>query len=269
MLKAGTILKNKDLRKIFQCGLQGGMRRSHRTNSLILVSDRTRGIYKDRWEGNILYYTGMGLKGDQSISFSQNKTLAKSKNNKIEIHLFEVFDKGEYIYQGKAKLESSPFQEIQLDINKKERKVWIYPLKLIDQNNPVPIPEADFIKSRANREKNLRKLSDEEISKRAELAKNKASKRQVISNKYDSSEEIKELAKRKAKGKCMLCSKDAPFKDKDGTPFLEGHHIEWLSKGGQDIEKNVVALCPNCHRKMHVLDLENDKKLLKQQFLSI
>ncbi|WP_296863638.1 HNH endonuclease [Thermosyntropha sp.] len=29
-------------------------------------------------------------------------------------------------------------------------------------------------------------------------------------------------------------------------------HIEWLSRGGTDTIDNTVALCPNCHRKMHV-----------------
>jgi 5-methylcytosine-specific restriction protein A len=262
MIKPGDILKNKDLRKIFQCGLQGGMRRSHRTNSLILVSDHTRGIYKDRWEGSILYYTGMGLKGDQSVSISQNKTLAESKNNKVEIYLFEVFNSGEYIYQGRARLDSRPFQEVQLDINKNNRKVWIFPLKLIDRASPAPIPEKDFLNARKVREKNLKKLSEEELRKRIQSGKNKAARRQVISNKYDSNEEIKELAKRKARGKCMLCNNDAPFKDKFGVPFLEGHHIISLADDGPDTEENVVALCPNCHRKMHILGLKSDKELL-------
>jgi 5-methylcytosine-specific restriction protein A len=52
----------------------GGMRRSLATNSLVLVSDHTKGIYDDRWEGNICYYTAMGLKGDQHLT-SQNKTV--------------------------------------------------------------------------------------------------------------------------------------------------------------------------------------------------
>ncbi len=266
MIKPGDILQNKDLQRIFRCGLQGGMRRSHRTNSLILVSDHTRGIYKDRWEGNILYYTGMGLKGDQSISFSQNKTLAQSKANNVTIQLFEVFNAGAYIYQGRVKLDSTPIQETQLDINNNNRKVWIFPSKLIDQAGPAPILEKDFQKVRMARENNVKKLSEEELRKRIKSTGNKASRRQVIGNKYDSSEEIKELAKRKAKGKCVLCNNDAPFKDKFGKPFLEGHHIISLANGGPDTEENVVALCPNCHRKMHILDLKSDKELLRQLF---
>ena len=55
----------------------------------------------------------------------------------------------------------------------------------------------------------------------------------------------------------------APFKDKNGNPYLENHHVEWLSKGGEDTIDNAVALCPNCHKKMHILDDEEDVKALK------
>lgn len=41
------------------------------------------------------------------------------------------------------------------------------------------------------------------------------------------------------------------------------HHIIWLLGGGEDTIQNTVALCPNCHRKMHVLNLEFDLQKLK------
>ena len=49
----------------------------------------------------------------------------------------------------------------------------------------------------------------------------------------------------------------------NGKPFLESHHIVWLSKGGEDTVENSTALCPNCHRKMHMLNLRRDIKKLK------
>jgi 5-methylcytosine-specific restriction protein A len=57
----------------------------------------------------------------------------------------------------------------------------------------------------------------------------------------------------------------APFKDKNGEPFLESHHIEWLSKDGEDTIENSIALCPNCHRKMHSLNLKADIAILKEK----
>jgi 5-methylcytosine-specific restriction protein A len=45
--------------------------------------------------------------------------------------------------------------------------------------------------------------------------------------------------------------------------LLEVHHIQWLSNDGDDTIDNIVALCPNCHRKMHILDLEKDRIYLE------
>jgi 5-methylcytosine-specific restriction enzyme A len=39
------------------------MRRSRANNVLIVVSDHTKGLYDDRWESDVLHYTGMGTRG--------------------------------------------------------------------------------------------------------------------------------------------------------------------------------------------------------------
>ncbi|MDF2015545.1 HNH endonuclease [Priestia megaterium] len=78
---------------------------------------------------------------------------------------------------------------------------------------------------------------------------------------------IKEFAKRVSKGICQLCDEKAPFVDKQGNPFLEVHHIKYLSQKGTDTIDNVVALCPNCHRKIHLLELDEDFKKIKKKAL--
>ena len=56
----------------------------------------------------------------------------------------------------------------------------------------------------------------------------------------------------RAKGLCEHCQNPAPFKRRtDGTPYLEVHHILQLAAGGDDSIENALALCPNCHRRMH------------------
>ena len=71
---------------------------------------------------------------------------------------------------------------------------------------------------------------------------------------------VTELAKMMAKGKCRLCKKKGPFQDRVlELPFLEAHHVKWLSAGGRDSIDNTVALCPNCHRKMHLADKDDVK----------
>ncbi|WP_027702080.1 HNH endonuclease [Metaclostridioides mangenotii] len=44
----------------------------------------------------------------------------------------------------------------------------------------------------------------------------------------------------------------------NNEPYLDVHHIIWLSKGGNDDIDNTVALCPNCHKKMHIFNLDKD-----------
>ena len=84
-----------------------------------------------------------------------------------------------------------------------------------------------------------------------------------MSKQYDRDPYVAEHAKRRANGICQLCDKPAPFKNKKGKPYLETHHVIWMSKGGEDSPENTVALCPNCHKRMHVLDDSKDiQKLL-------
>ena len=89
-------------------------------------------------------------------------------------------------------------------------------------------------------------------------------KKTAISTVYSRSAEVAQATRERANGTCQLCGEKAPFEVK-GKPFLEVHHIEWLSRGGKDCTDNTVALCPNCHRKMHMLDLPEDVEILKAQ----
>ena len=98
---------------------------------------------------------------------------------------------------------------------------------------------------------------------RARYSKKGVGTRQVSTSTYDRNVYVAELARRRANGACQLCEKPAPFMDKTGQPFLESHHTIWLSQGGEDSIENTVALCPNCHRKMHVLNLDSDKRKLE------
>ena len=62
-LTIGQILKNADIVDIFKCGSMGGMRRSKTTNTLVIVSDHTKGIYHDKWSGGVLHYMEIQARG--------------------------------------------------------------------------------------------------------------------------------------------------------------------------------------------------------------
>ncbi len=131
-LKPGDIIDNNTLVDLFKVSPQGGMRRSKRTDSLVIVANHTREIYKDRWERNVFHYTGMGLIGDQSLDYMQNKTLAQSATNGVELYLFEVFEAKKYVFNGQVELAGAPYQERQTDDEKHPRNVWVFPLRLLE-----------------------------------------------------------------------------------------------------------------------------------------
>jgi 5-methylcytosine-specific restriction enzyme A len=191
----------------------------------------------------------------------------------VKVYLFEVFTKGRYRYYGQVTLVESPYPAKQLDYKKRNRNVWIFPLRRVSIENAgdkeVPIDlaisEEDFLKEQQLKEKQARQLTDNELRNKLEGIAKEPVIQQVLSNRYERNAIIGELARRKAKGKCQLCNSFAPFMNRDNVPYLEVHHIDWLSKGGKDSIDNTVALCPNCHRKMQVLDLDRDKAVLRNR----
>jgi 5-methylcytosine-specific restriction protein A len=259
----GLTLNNDELTATFLCSPQGGMRRSTRTNTLVIVSNHVESVYDDRWIDNVLHYTGMGQLGDQSLEFHQNRTLNESTTNGVSVHLFEVFTKRVYTYIGEVVLADAPYQERQLDSGGQERSVWVFPLRLKSGSSPA-IPEATLKALDQVKEKQAHYLSDIEVEALAKKqGKAIVGKRNASVIAYQRSPWVAENAKRRAKGKCELCKEPAPFNRKDGSPYLETHHVEWLASGGSDTVENTVALCPNCHKKMHIIDSEIDRAALK------
>jgi len=118
--------------------------------------------------------------------------------------------------------------------------------------------------SEEEKEAHARSLPTDALEKAA-LAQTRKKPKVTVSpvKQIERSQYIAEYARRRANGICQLCGQKAPFNRADGTPYLESHHIDWLSEGGEDSIDNTVALCPNCHKKMHIVKDENDVKRLK------
>lgn len=68
---------------------------------------------------------------------------------------------------------------------------------------------------------------------------------------YTRSTKIKEYAKARADGVCEGCGEPAPFTNKTGDPYFHAHHVHELGDGGSDTPETVIALCPNCHYRVH------------------
>ena len=255
-INIGDHLTNNELCHLFKCGNMGGMRRSKKTDTLVIISDHTKNFYHDEWKDGVLHYTGMGKNGDQVLVGNQNGTLYHSDTNGVNVHLFEVLEKSVYTYKGIVKLAAQPYQAAQETFDGEMRSVWIFPVK------PVLDIEEWAIEIM---EKEAVTLSNTELYIRVKEVKRESSKPRTVETKvYDRDPYLKELVKRIAEGKCQYCGETAPFIDKNGEPYLEEHHVTWLARGGSDTIDNVVAVCPNCHTKAHVLDDDITKITLEE-----
>jgi len=119
---------------------------------------------------------------------------------------------------------------------------------------------ANFKATISNRE--IASLPNDELEKVADKIPRKPKTILVETAIFIRDEAVTEYAKRRANGHCDLCGKKAPFIDAQNKPYLECHHIMWLAKGGSDTIDNACALCPNCHRKMHIVDARSDVEIL-------
>lgn len=120
-------------------------------------------------------------------------------------------------------------------------------------NNAVSIAE----------EKAIAGLSDEKLTEMAgNTSSSPAPKYTAITTLRKRNPYLPEMAKRRANGICELCGGVLDYKDSGGKPYLEAHHIVPLADDGADDLSNMAALCPNCHRKMHVVNAPEDVKKL-------
>ncbi|MCK8607261.1 HNH endonuclease [Apilactobacillus ozensis] len=276
-LKLGEEIDNKTLSEKFGVSQQGGMRKSNQNQCLVLISKSTQNPYSDIWQKDILLYSGMGQSGDQSMEYSQNRTLKESNSNGVKVFLFMYIKTNVYKYFGRVKLAENypPFYRDELvEGTNNTRKVAVFPLQFIEDISKIYSLNGEVdkeVKKDYSNQKN-KKYSKFQISKLiAKAKKQQFYKTKPVPEKTVNelvplrNLSIVELARLFAHGKCQLCNKNAPFCEKDGTPFLEVHHIQWLSKGGPDTIDNVIAICPNCHRRMHILNIPSEVNLLKQK----
>lgn len=142
--------------------------------------------------------------------------------------------------------------------NKEEEKQ-----KVLQLLTPKEIPQATISEVEMNLEEaRATELSAEKLAIQVKHGNPKKSQK-TETVVYYRSPYVKEMVKRIADGKCQMCGEQAPFYDKKKKPYLEEHHVIRLADGGSDKMDNVVALCPNCHRKVHVLNKKKDTVVLE------
>jgi 5-methylcytosine-specific restriction protein A len=187
------------------------------------------------------FYTGEGRDGDMKMD-GGNAAIKSHKQNGDELHVFEIEDGAwEVTYVGEYEYTDHYWTRLP-DRNKNMRDAIRFEL--------VP---AGGLKMEVGAE-NLDDLSIEDLRKTAEASANGVPATDIESTSrtlYYRSEIVRRYALKVADGVCQGCDHEAPFLDDHGEPFLEVHHLHRRSDGGADHPDNVVALCPNCHRRVH------------------
>ena len=230
-LEINEIVNNQQLSEVFLCAPQGGMRKSNRTNTLTLISDKTK-LYEDKVVGDIYHYTGMGQSGDQKMS-GQNLTLAESDSNGVEVHFFEVIKPKEYTYRGQVELAGEPYQDQQKDQDGRLRLVWIFPLRLKDS-------KAKFTKlSSATNDKHELQEEFKEIQEAENLPIPETEKERLIKGRIGQGKFKKLLTERECK--CALCGVTDP------RVLIASHIKPWSASSNEERldVNNGLLLCPN------------------------
>ena len=124
---------------------------------------------------------------------------------------------------------------------------------------------------KAAEEKKIASLTDDQLKNRiGEQSSAPAPVYTAVATMRKRNPYLAEMAKRRARGVCQLCGNSLDFHDSAGRPYLEAHHIVPLAKDGADAITNMTALCPNCHRKMHIVGDQADiEKLLNSASLNL
>ena len=127
---------------------------------------------------------------------------------------------------------------------------------------PETVDRETLVSWLAENERRASTLPESELFRRAAMSDAVARKVTLSGTAFIRDSYVAASAKKLADGVCDLCKEEAPFLSVNNEPYLESHHVKWLSHGGADSIDNVVALCPNCHRKMHIRNDETDRNIL-------
>lgn len=266
-IRIGETLSESQIHEVFECQTQLGIRLSKKNNLIVLISKLFDNVYSDTWDQDVLYYTGTDASSDEygQTLFGQGNNNGQlisvwEGQNRPTLYLFEKPAPNKCIYKGIVEICQKPYQEPKQPGS--SYLVWRFPLKLvqIDENQwASDNHEIEMIEIK----KSLGELEEEVASiLRNPFLRKERIIRTLTTNRFDKKALFSAYVKKRANGYCDLCGNIAPFTDQEGNPYLEAHHIERLSAGGIDSPDNMVALCPNCHKKIHHLNLQEDNDTL-------
>jgi 5-methylcytosine-specific restriction protein A len=153
MLRTGDVLSNIEISRIFDVCTRRGIRYSGNLRTgirhvvLITVLNKTpeeslENPYNDRFEGNLLLYTGEGRVGDQRM-VRGNLVLKMQIEKGFPIYVFEKKSPGRYMFLGRFNVEGLRTEE-QLDVKGEKRTVFVFMLRKVADSILLPSSKRVF-----------------------------------------------------------------------------------------------------------------------------
>ena len=226
MFEIGKEYKRKEeIHGVYGGQAQGGIStpKNHPVVFIFTSDSGEQHGYRDEYhDDGLFWYTGEGQIGDMKM-VSGNKAIFEHAISGKAIHVFEYIRKAYVRYIGSAECLGY-HEEDRPDREGNNRTAFVFHLDIDSSGNENTAAEPKAIFSPES-PKQLKNKSIKDLRKAA------------LSQSYRTS-----TPKEK--------QESAPFQTKSG-PYLECHHVHRLADGGPDHPENVVALCPNCHRRAH------------------
>jgi 5-methylcytosine-specific restriction protein A len=186
-----------------------------------------------------LKYFGEGQVGDMQLT-GGNKAVAEHSASGESLLLFRKASTG-LRFEGEMVCETFHYEQSP-DREGNDRKAIVFELRPLEAVSEIV--DAQGVHAKAD----LANLLAKALSAAAAQPKTGTG---AIRTVYERSRDVRDYVLARAGNDCEGCQSPAPFTRKDGSPYLEPHHIRRLSDGGPDHPAFVIALCPNCHRRVH------------------
>lgn len=206
----------------FGARIKGITLRKNGDQQYIIIFSTFRGseMYGDRKEGDLFYYTGEGMDGDQKPT-PANNALAAAVFDERPVFVFQQSINNKFQYLGMASVIDSAYVE------QKGRKVFQYKIKLEGVQDPEEVERANLV---------LHTVSDlPEPILTVEDAKFKNVSIKARDKAF--SDEVKKLYDYR----CVVCG-SRRF-TATGRPEVEAAHIYPKEKNGSDDFRNGLSLC--------------------------
>lgn len=238
---------------------QGGIS-TPRAAPVILLFSTEQGAdygYQDGWKPDGLYhYTGEGQSGDMQMLRGNRAIRDHQKHGKV-LMLFEGVGPGAYRFSGF--MNCVDHYEKHTDSRGVERRTIVFRLMPVSSINTNELLEQTEV---ATTFRDLRPSVLSMVGSSVARTRNplfSVSDAPPDLNYEDDSRAAYEQGVRilqkyvleRAHGFCELCGHPAPFTGANGSPYLEVHYINSPGDYGLGEPRNLIALCPACHREAH------------------